>query len=104
MLLSPGTRLGPDEVTAVIGSGGMGEVYKPLDTRLGRTVAVKVSANEPSVGLAAEVQAFSRDGSRHVSRGSIRLQRSGQGHVHLKLDGLSGNPCSVRRCVTRGWA
>ena len=42
MALSPGTRLGPYEVTALIGSAGMGEVYKAKDTRLDRTAAVKV--------------------------------------------------------------
>ena len=42
MTLSPGTRLGPYEVQAAIGSGGMGEVYKAKDTRLDRTVAIKV--------------------------------------------------------------
>ena len=42
MSLSPGTRLGSYEVTALIGSGGMGEVYKATDTRLDRTVAIKV--------------------------------------------------------------
>ena len=42
MPLAPGTRLGPYEVTASIGAGGMGEVYKAADTRLGRVVAIKV--------------------------------------------------------------
>ena len=42
MTISTGTRLGPYEVIAPIGAGGMGEVYKAKDTRLDRTVAIKV--------------------------------------------------------------
>ncbi len=42
MALAPGVRLGPYEVLAAIGKGGMGEVYKARDTRLDRTVAIKV--------------------------------------------------------------
>src|SRR6202795_5112428 len=41
-LLAAGTRLGPYEVQALIGAGGMGEVYRARDTRLDRTVAIKV--------------------------------------------------------------
>src|SRR5882762_5191897 len=42
MALQPATRLGPYEIIASIGAGGMGEVYRARDTRLNRTVAVKV--------------------------------------------------------------
>ena len=42
MSLAPGTRLGPYEILAPIGSGGMGEVYRAKDTRLDRDVAVKI--------------------------------------------------------------
>src|SRR6185295_14832464 len=45
MSLSRGTQLGPYEVLESIGVGGMGEVYRGRDTRLGRAVAIKV-ANE----------------------------------------------------------
>jgi eukaryotic-like serine/threonine-protein kinase len=42
MALPAGSRLGPYEIESAIGAGGMGEVYKAVDTRLGRTVALKV--------------------------------------------------------------
>ena len=42
MSLAPGTRLGPYEIVSAIGAGGMGEVYRARDARLGRDVAIKI--------------------------------------------------------------
>ena len=54
MSLTPGTKLGPYEILAPLGAGDMGEVYKAKDTRLDRTVAIKVLpshvASNPEVG------------------------------------------------------
>src|SRR5690348_10987385 len=59
MRLSPGDRLGPYEVTQAIGKGGMGEVYRGVDTRLGRSVAIKVSSREFNDRFEREARAIS---------------------------------------------
>ena len=61
MPLSAGTRLGPYEILASIGAGGMGKVYRARDTRLGRDVALKVlpsdAAGDPSLRKRFEMEA-----------------------------------------------
>jgi serine/threonine protein kinase len=56
MALAPGTRLGPYEVLAPLGAGGMGELFRARDTRLGREVAVKVLPDH----LASDAKALHR--------------------------------------------
>ncbi|MGH9365918.1 MAG: hypothetical protein ACRD1B_11750 [Thermoanaerobaculia bacterium] len=49
MALIPGSRLGPYEILAPLGAGGVGEVYRAHDSRLGRDVAVKVVHPPPGL-------------------------------------------------------
>jgi eukaryotic-like serine/threonine-protein kinase len=58
MPLQPGERLGPSEITGPIGAGGMGEVYRAHDPRLGRDVAIKVSAQQFSDRFEREARAI----------------------------------------------
>jgi Tol biopolymer transport system component/predicted Ser/Thr protein kinase len=57
MPVAPGDRLGPYEIVAPIGAGGMGQVFKARDTRLGRTVAIKVGAARFSERFEREARA-----------------------------------------------
>src|SRR6185295_6728737 len=66
MPLSAGHKLGPYEIRASIGAGGMGEVYRANDTRLDRTVAIKVSKTEFSARFEQETRAISALNHPHI--------------------------------------
>jgi eukaryotic-like serine/threonine-protein kinase len=66
MSLTPGTRLGPYEILAQIGAGGMGEVYKARDTRLERIVAIKVSSEQFSERFGREAVAVAALNHPHI--------------------------------------
>ena len=84
MALTAGTRLGPYAITAQIGVGGMGEVYRATDTTLSRQVAVKVLP-ESLASDAERIARFEREAktlavpepSQH--RGYLRLPEGPQG-------------------------
>jgi Tol biopolymer transport system component/tRNA A-37 threonylcarbamoyl transferase component Bud32 len=66
MPLDPKTRLGPYEIVALLGVGGMGEVYKARDTRLDRTVAIKICAGGLSERFEREARAISSLNHQHI--------------------------------------
>jgi eukaryotic-like serine/threonine-protein kinase len=65
LTLSPGTRLGAYEIVSLVGSGGMGEVYRANDTRLDRTVAIKVVAGRVTISPEFRLR-FERE-ARHIA-------------------------------------
>ena len=86
MPLTPGTKLGPYEILAPIGSGGMGEVYKARDPRLGREVAIKVSAEHFSERFEREAQAIARLNHSHI------CQIYDVGPDYLVMEYIEGTP------------
>jgi len=62
MQLTSGSRLGPYEIVSPLGAGGMGEVYRARDTRLDRSVAIKVLPAE----LAQNTQLLAAESSQHL--------------------------------------
>ncbi len=65
-LLTPGARLGPYQILGSLGQGGMGKVYRAVDTRLDRAVAIKISAEQFSARFEREARAISALNHRHI--------------------------------------
>ena len=72
MALASGTKLGPYEVQSPLGVGGMGEVYRARDTKLGRDVALKVLP-QTFVNDAERMARFESPGSRFIESPKHRL-------------------------------
>ena len=90
MALAPGARLGPYEVTGPLGAGGMGEVYRARDTRLDRTVAIKVLP----VAIADDAQArerFEREARAVAALNHPHICTLHDIGRHLAADGTAGD-------------
>jgi serine/threonine protein kinase len=68
MTLTPGTKLGPYELLTPIGAGGMGEVWKARDTRLGRIVAIKKVKEQHSERFKQEARTIAALNHPYVCR------------------------------------
>ena len=100
MPMAPGTRLGPYEVTAPIGAGGMGEVYKARDTRLDRTVAIKVLPAQVSADPERRAR-FAREaktiaGLNHPHICTLHDVGEAAGAIYLVMEHLTGETLAQR--------
>src|SRR6188472_2009995 len=66
MTLAPGARLGPYEILAPVGAGAMGDVYRAVDTRLDRIVAIKVAKEQFPERFEREAKAVASLNNTHV--------------------------------------
>src|SRR6185503_1342973 len=86
MPLSAGTRLGPYEILAPIGAGGMGEVWKARDTRLDRVVAIKVASEQFSERFEREARAVAAFNHPHI------CQLYDVGPNYIVMEYIDGQP------------
>ena len=96
MTLHPGDHLGPYEVVAALGAGGMGEVYRGRDPRLGRDVAIKVLPATHSADLLVPRALRSRGaghrGSHHPNIVTIHSIEEHHGTHFLTMELVEGRP------------
>ena len=100
MALQVGARLGPYEIVAAIGAGGMGEVYRALDTRLDRTVAIKVLPSEfsadPDRLARFEREAKTIAGLNHPHVCGLHDVGKANGQHYLVMEYLEGETLAAR--------
>jgi eukaryotic-like serine/threonine-protein kinase len=85
-VIAPGTQLGPYKVEGLLGEGGMGKVYRGLDTRLGRAVAIKILSERFSARFEREARAISALNHPHI----CTLYDVGPNYLVLEL--VEGTP------------
>jgi eukaryotic-like serine/threonine-protein kinase len=94
MPLNSGLKLGPYEIVALIGAGGMGEVSRARDTRLDRTVAVKIlrrhSSDDPVHKQRFDREAKIISGLNHPNIGTLYDVGSHDGIDHLVMEFVEG--------------
>jgi serine/threonine protein kinase/Flp pilus assembly protein TadD len=99
-MLAPGTKLGPYAVLALIGAGGMGEVYRARDTRLDRTVAVKVIpahlSSDPERRQRFEREARAISSLQHPNICTLHDVGSQDGMDYLVMEYLEGETLAER--------
>ena len=104
MSLSAGSRLGPYEILAPVGAGGMGEVYRARDTRLGREVAIKVLpsalGSDPERLKRFEREARSASSLNHPNIVTIYDIGSANSVSYIAMELVSGEP--LRALLTEG--
>jgi Tol biopolymer transport system component len=103
--LVPGRRFGPYEILALIGAGGMGEVYRARDTQLGRDVAIKVIASAAPRN-ADRLARFDREARvlaalNHPNIGAIYGLEEAEGTRALVLELVEGKTLAERLAATR---
>ena len=100
MALSAGTRLGPYEILAPLGAGGMGEVYRTKDTRLDRTVAIKVlppeTAADPHLKARFEREARAISALAHPNICTLYDVGDEAGQTFLVMEHLEGQTLAER--------
>jgi Tol biopolymer transport system component len=100
MSLAAGTRLGPYEIVAPLGAGGMGEVYRARDTRLSREVAIKVLpaglASDPERLKRFEKEARSASALNHSNIVTIYDVGSEGGVSYIAMELVRGEPLRAR--------
>ena len=104
MALTPGTRLGVYEITALLGVGGMGQVYRAMDTTLGRQVAIKILpdafASDPERMARFEREAKTLASLNHPNIAAIYGFEKSGGAYALVMECVEGDDLSQR--IARG--